>query len=32
MCTAENRYGMMLRHMYKEHDRLDALYREKKKD
>lgn len=31
MCTEENRYGMMLRHMYEEHDRLDALYREGKK-
>ena len=30
MCTAENRYGMMLRHMYEEHDRLEALYKEKK--
>ena len=31
MCTAENRYGMMLRHMYEEHDRLDMIYRERKK-
>lgn len=31
MCTAENRYGLMLRHMYEEHDRLDRVYREGKK-
>ena len=31
MCTKENRYGLMLRHMYKEHDRLDTVYREGKK-
>ena len=31
MCTAENRYGMMLRHMYEEHERLDMMYREGKK-
>ena len=31
MCTDENRLGMMLRHMYEEHDWLDALYREGKK-
>ena len=29
--TAENRYGLMLRHMYEEHDRLDTMYREGKK-
>ena len=31
MCTDKNRYGMMLRHMYEEHDRLDRVYREGKK-
>ena len=31
MCTEKNRYGLMLRHMYEEHDRLDRVYREGKK-
>ena len=31
MCTDKNRYGLMLRHMYEEHDRLDRAYREGKK-
>ena len=31
MCTDENRLGMMLRHMYEEHDKMDVMYREGKK-
>ena len=27
LCTEENRYGIMLRHRYEEHDRADAIYK-----